>query len=78
MRDLEQAHDELVAMSSETRMSAWVLGALPLMVAGFLVVFNNRFFMQMWEDPLGSKMLLGAVGLQVVGSFMLYRLAKSI
>ena len=78
MRDLEQSHDELVAMSSETRMSAWVLGALPLMVGSFLIVFNNRFFMQMWNDPIGSKMLVGAVILQILGSFMLYRLAKSV
>ena len=78
MRDMEQAHDELVAMSSETRMSAWILGALPLAVGGFLVIFNNRFFFQMWNDPLGAKMLIGAVGLQIVGSLLLYRLAKSI
>lgn len=78
MRDIEQAQDELVALSAETRMSAWILGALPLAVATFILIFNSKFFMGMWHDPIGMKMLLGAGGLQILGSFLLYRLAKAV
>lgn len=78
MRDLDQARQELVALSSETRMSAWILGLMPLGVASFIVVFNNDMFMSMWADPTGQNMLLGAVLLQLVGSFWLYRLAKGV
>ncbi len=78
MRDIEQAHDELVALSAETRLSAWILGALPLAVAVFLMCFNRKFFLGMWEDPIGARMLIGAAGLQIMGSVMLYRLAKSV
>lgn len=78
MRDTEQAHDELVALSAETRLSAWILGALPLAVVLFLMCFNPRFFLGMWEDPIGSRMLIGAACLQIIGSFMLYRMAKSV
>ncbi|QEI05646.1 type II secretion system F family protein [Pigmentiphaga aceris] len=78
MRDLDQARQELIALSSETRMSAWILGLMPLGVACFIVVFNNDMFMSMWADPSGQNMLLSAVGLQLVGSFWLYRLAKGV
>ncbi|MGI4861537.1 MAG: type II secretion system F family protein, partial [Janthinobacterium lividum] len=78
MRDVEQAHEELLALSSETRISAWVLGLLPLALVCGLMIFNNRFFSQMWHDPMGAQMLIGAAGLQVTGSFLLYRLAKSV
>jgi tight adherence protein B len=78
MRDLDQARQELIALSSETRMSAWILGLMPLGVACFIVVFNNDMFMSMWADPTGQNMLLGAVLLQLVGSFWLYRLAKGV
>jgi tight adherence protein B len=78
MRDLHQARQELIALSSETRMSAWILGLMPLGVAAFIVVFNNDMFMGMWADPTGKNMLLGAVGLQLFGSFWLYRLAKGV
>jgi len=78
MRDLDYARQELVALSSETRMSAWILGLMPLGVACFIVVFNNDMFMGMWRDPTGQQMLLGAVALQLLGSFWLYRLAKGV
>jgi len=78
MRDLQQAREELHALSAEVRLSAWILALLPVLVAGFIVVFNNAMFMGMWTDPVGQKMLIGAFALQLVGSFWLYRMAKSV
>ncbi|MEI2415648.1 type II secretion system F family protein [Orrella sp. JC864] len=78
MRDLQQARQELVALSAEIRLSAWILALLPVGIAAFILVFNNDLFMNMWRDPVGSKMLLGALALQIAGSYWLYRMAKSI
>lgn len=78
MRDREEAQRELLALSAETRLSAWVLGLLPLVVAGGLFMMNAGYIMLMWKDPSGRTMLLTAAGLEVVGVLMLYRLAKSI
>lgn len=78
MRDHEEAQRELLALSAETRLSAWVLGLLPMVVAGALFVINAGYILQMWRDPAGRAMLLTAAGLEVVGAFMLYRLARSI
>lgn len=78
MRDLEQARAEMSAMSAELRLSAWVLALLPLGLACFILVFNNDLFMGMWHDPMGMRLLIGAVVLQVVGSWWLYSLAKSV
>ena len=78
IRDLEQARNELVAMSAEVRLSAWVLALLPVFIAGFIVTFNTQLFMTMYEDALGFQMLVGAFVLQIVGSYWLYRMAKSI
>ncbi|NLN66622.1 MAG: type II secretion protein F [Alcaligenaceae bacterium] len=78
MRDLEQARAEMKAMSAELRLSAWVLALLPVGLACFILVFNNALFMGMWEDPAGKIMLIGAVVLQISGSYWLYRLAKSV
>ena len=78
MRDREEAQRELLALSAETRMSAWVLGLLPMVVAGGMFVFNAGYILLMWRDPAGKAMLLTAAGLEVAGSFMLYRLARSV
>jgi tight adherence protein B len=76
MRDREQADEELVAMSAETRLSAWVLGLLPVVVGAVIIVINAAYFIRMWEDPTGRSMLYGALGLQLTGAFLLYRLAR--
>ncbi|MGJ7579283.1 type II secretion system F family protein [Variovorax sp. RHLX14] len=76
MRDREQAEQELIALSSETRLSAWVLGLLPMIVAGIIVMTNASYFLRMWQDPTGQTMIFGAAGLQMIGVLMLYRLAR--
>ena len=78
MRDVAQARNELSASSAEVRLSAWILALLPVGIAGFIIVANNKLFMGLWEDPLGFKMLLTAVVLQIGGCYWLYRMAESI
>ncbi|CAB3723223.1 hypothetical protein LMG22037_04945 [Paraburkholderia phenoliruptrix] len=76
MRDLEHAERELVAMSSETRLSSWVLGMLPVGIGGFLILTNPRYFGAMWFDPGGRQILYIAFALQLTGAYLLYRLAR--
>lgn len=78
MRDREQAQHELVALSAETRLSAWVLGLLPVLVGGAIVMMNADYFMHLWADATGRLMLYWALALQAAGAFWLYRLARSI
>ncbi|PUA19807.1 type II secretion system F family protein [Glaciimonas sp. PCH181] len=77
MRDLAHSRQELSALSAEIRLSAWIMGLMPIGIGIFLVIFNNNMFVGMWNDPIGQKMLIGAVILQIVGGFWLYRLAKT-
>jgi tight adherence protein B len=76
MRDREMAQRELSALSAETRLSAWILGLLPVVVGTFIVLSNPQYFIGMWFDPTGRHLFYGALGLQLVGIFLLYRLAK--
>jgi len=76
MRDREQAEQELIALSSETRLSAWILGLLPVGVGAFLILTNPGYFMSMWSDDTGRILIFSAVGLQLTGAVLLYRLAR--
>jgi tight adherence protein B len=76
MRDLEQADRELIALSTETRLSSWVLGLLPIVLGAAVIVMNPRYFNTMWIDPLGKRLVFVALGLQMLGAWMLYRLAR--
>lgn len=76
IRDRQSAERELHALSAEIRLSAWVLALLPIVIGGLIMVLNSGYFMRMWEDDTGRKMVLAAAGLEAFGSFLLYRLAR--
>lgn len=78
MRDLEQAQQELMATTSETRMSAWVLGLLPPLCALLMAITSPDFFQPVLHAPLGHKLLGAALLLELIGGFLLYRLARSL
>ncbi|MET1114732.1 MAG: type II secretion system F family protein [Comamonas sp.] len=76
IRDRQSAERELHAMSAEVRMSAWILALLPIVVGSMIMLLNQSYFLRMWHDAAGQKMIFMAGGLQVVGSLLLYRLAR--
>ena len=78
MRDRQQAQRELLALSAETRLSAWILGLLPIVVGGVIIMFNANYVMSMWRDPSGQMMIMAAFGLEVIGAVALAKLAKSV
>jgi tight adherence protein B len=43
-----------------------------------MTLTDPGFFMPMFHTELGHKLLLGALCLELVGGFLLYRLAKSL
>ncbi|GLU34859.1 type II secretion system F family protein [Trinickia caryophylli] len=76
MRDVEQAERELAALSAETRLSAWVLAAMPIVIGGLIVTAKPTYFSAMWADPEGRRLVDLAFGLQIAGAYLLYRLAR--
>lgn len=78
MRDHAHARAELKAITSETRMSAWVLALLPVAVSVFMTMFDPAFFKPMFYTPMGHKFLFVALALELTGGLLLYRLAKSL
>ncbi len=74
----DQAQRELRALTGETRLSAWVLGLLPIGVAAYMMVMNPSYLEFMWLDGGGRKVLLVALGMQCVGAALLWRMVRSI
>lgn len=78
IRDRDQASRQLRAMTGETRMSALVLGGLPIAMAGYLFLSSPELLLGMWEQTSGQLVLLFAFALQLIGSFLLWRMMRSI
>lgn len=76
MRERQRSQQELKAMTAETRASAWILSALPVVVGLMTLSSNPTYLLGMWQDPTGRYLLLAAVALQVVGMFLLFRMSK--
>lgn len=78
LRDREQHHQEMLAMSSEARMSAVFMCCLTPALAGLIMTINPGYLGTMWNDDTGRTLLFVAAGLQVVGAAIIYRMVKSI
>jgi len=65
-------------MTGETRVTAWVLGLLPLLIAGYIMMMNPGYMQTMWQDSSGKFMLCMAVIFQMIGAVALWRMIKSI
>ncbi|WBS03290.1 type II secretion system F family protein [Pseudoduganella sp. SL102] len=63
-------------LSAEGRMSAWVLGLLPLVMLVLMSVVNYKYISLLWTDPLGVKMLWSAGGAMAIGAFWMRNVVR--
>ncbi|MBB2887967.1 MULTISPECIES: type II secretion system F family protein [Pseudomonas] len=78
IRERDQAARQLRAMTGETRVTAVVLGLMPVGLAGYFLVSNPKYLLAMWHSGSGQMMLATAFGLQVVGCLALWRMLRSV
>ncbi|MDH0649100.1 type II secretion system F family protein [Pseudomonas sp. GD03858] len=78
IREHEQGDRQLRAMTGETRITALILGALPLAMVGYFLLANPGYLLAMWRDSHGQMLLLFAFALQVVGCLVLWRMMRSL
>jgi tight adherence protein B len=78
IRQRERARREFRAMTGETRLSAMILGALPVSIAVYVMIVNPDYLGRMMADPAGAIALYISAGLEVLGSFVLWRMVKSV
>ena len=76
IREADRARRELYALTAETRFSAWLLSLLPPLVAAMMLGANPAYLHNMWLDPDGRGVLLGALALELVGAALLLRMSK--
>jgi len=54
-------------MSAEGRMSAWILGLLPLGVMGLMLLSNPAYIKVLWTDPIGVTLMWYALAVAAGG-----------
>ncbi|MBB3008585.1 type II secretion system F family protein [Cupriavidus alkaliphilus] len=76
VRDRLKLFDKIRVLSAEGKMSAWVLGLLPFCTAGLILVVNPGFMNVLWEDPLGLRMIGGALVSMILGVLWMRKIIR--
>ncbi|WP_130329994.1 type II secretion system F family protein [Micromonospora kangleipakensis] len=76
LRERDRLRRHVRALSAEGRLSAYVLIALPVVMAIWMLLTRREYLSPLWTTPVGLLMLVGAVVLMVVGIFWMARWIK--
>lgn len=63
-------------LSSEGRLSAWVLGIMPFALGGLLAAMNPEFMTPLWTDPIGISIIRTMLIMMVFGIIVLKKITK--
>jgi tight adherence protein B len=63
-------------LSSEGRLSAWVLAVLPFAIGALLNLVNPEFMSPLWTDPIGIAIVKTLVVMMVLGILILVKIIK--
>jgi tight adherence protein B len=67
MRDRFRVRRQLRVLTAQGRMTGWVLGAVPIVVALGMYLVNPAQMSDFATDPLGVRLLQAAIALEIVG-----------
>jgi tight adherence protein B len=63
-------------LSSEGRLSAWILGLMPFFLAGVMNLVNPEFMKPLWTDPMGITIIQYTLTLMVIGAVIMRKIIK--
>lgn len=76
MRERERIRGEIRTLTSQQRMTGFVIGGIPI---GLFIIFNiisPEFTSLLYTDPLGRLMLMGAVVSEVIGFAIIQKIVN--
>jgi len=74
IRERFQIKGQVKALTGEGRLSGVVLLALPIVLALYMYFRNPEYMMVLVEDPLGRKMVVGALIAQLLGAIVIKKI----
>lgn len=76
IRERFRIMEDLKTLTLSSRWSAWLLCALPILLAIYISVMNPGYMDVLWRDPRGHKLLAAAAIMQVLGMLMVQKIMK--
>jgi tight adherence protein B len=63
-------------LSSEGRLSAWILGLMPFALAGVMNLVNPEFMSLLWTDPIGISLIEYMLTLMAIGALIMRKIVR--
>jgi tight adherence protein B len=76
LRGRAQLKEKAKALSGEARMSSIIVGALPFLVSGVLMVANKPYLELLWTTRVGYMFLGGACCMMFMGVFIMNKMGQ--
>jgi tight adherence protein B len=76
LRARERMKLKIRAISSEAKASALIIGALPFLMLGLLMMMSPDYVMKLFTDPRGHIMLGAGLSSISVGAFVMWRMTQ--
>ncbi|MFC4785180.1 type II secretion system F family protein [Nocardioides sp. MAHUQ-72] len=76
LRERQYLRRQVRTLSAEGRLSAWMLGCLPVLMFLYMLVANREYVEPLYTQPIGISMLALAAVLLALGSWFMSRLVK--
>ena len=76
IRERSRVKRQVRVASAHGRITGWVLSAMPPILAGVMMVVAPEHMRGFVSDPLGVRMIIAALILQVIGTFAIQRIVN--
>ena len=76
MRERLKLMGKVRVLSSEGRMSAWILCVMPFFLAGVMNMVNPGFMSPLWKDPIGIAIIKYMLSLMLIGILIMRKIVK--
>ena len=76
IRERLKLMSKVKVLSSEGRLSAWILGVMPFALAGVMNLVNPDFMTPLWTDPMGISIIKYMLILMAFGVLILRKIIK--
>jgi tight adherence protein B len=76
LRDRARIRRQIQTLSAEGRLSAWILGGLPVVFTLYLLTARPSYILTLTKEPLGWLMIAGGVIFMVIGSLWMKKIVN--
>jgi len=74
LRGRKLLREKIKALSAEAKMSAIIIGALPIAVGGLVTVISPDYMYELYTTPTGHRNLMIGAGMMVLGTLMMRKM----